>query len=62
MAYAHHVFGFGLILLVTGGFIAGLGWLFWRSRTALTVLAIGVVQALFGLFVAWPSLRAAMWP
>ena len=62
VAYTHHVLGFGLILLVTGGIIAGVGWRFWRSRTALTVFAIGVVQALFGLLVALDPLRAAAGP
>ena len=52
VAYTHHVLGFFLILLVTGGLIAGLGWRFWRSRSALTVLAIGLVQAVLGLLVA----------
>ena len=62
VAYTHHVLGFFLILLVTGGLIAGLGWRFWRSRSALTVLAIGVVQALFGLWVAAAPVRAAAGP
>jgi uncharacterized membrane protein HdeD (DUF308 family) len=59
VAYTHHVLGFGLILLVTGGLIAGLGYRFWRSRSALTLLAIGVVQALLGLWVALEPFRAA---
>ena len=59
VAYTHHVLGFGVILLVTGGVIAGLGHRFWRSRSALTVLAIGVVQALLGLWVALEPFRAA---
>ena len=28
----HHVLGFGLILLVTGGIIAGVCWWFWRYQ------------------------------
>ena len=59
VAYTHHVLGFLLILLVTGGIIAGLGRLFWRRRPALTWLAIGVVQALLGLLVAAEPFRAA---
>jgi len=59
VAYTHHVLGFLLILLVTGGIIAGLGRLFRRSRPALTLLAIGVVQALLGLLVAAEPFRAA---
>jgi hypothetical protein len=58
VAYTHHVLGFALILLVTGGLIAGLGYWFWRSRPALTFLAIGLVQALLGLWVALEPFRA----
>jgi hypothetical protein len=59
VAYTHHVLGFLLILLVTGGLIAGVGRRFWRSRSALTVLAIGAVQAVLGLLVASAPFRAA---
>ena len=59
VAYTHHVLGFFLILVVTGAVIAALGWRFWRSRPDLTVLTVGVVQALFGLLVAVEPFRAA---
>jgi uncharacterized membrane protein HdeD (DUF308 family) len=59
VAYTHHVFGFFLILVVTGAIIAALGWRFWRSRPEITVLTVGVVQALFGLLVALEPFRAA---
>jgi hypothetical protein len=62
MAYTHHVLGFLLILLVTGGIIGGLGWRFWRSRSGLTLVAIGVVQALLGLWVGAAPFRAAGGP
>jgi uncharacterized membrane protein HdeD (DUF308 family) len=62
VAYTHHVLGFVLILLVTGGVLAGLAWRFWRTRSALTLLAIGVIQALFGLWVAAEPFRAAAGP
>lgn len=52
VAYTHHVFGFFLILVVTGAIIAALAWRFWRSRPDIIVLAVGAVQALFGLLVA----------
>ena len=51
LAYSHHIFGFFLILVVTGAIIAGLGWRFWRGRRDITVLVIGTVQALLGLAV-----------
>src|SRR6266550_8812976 len=49
--YRDHIFGFFLILLVTGSLIAGLGWRFWRGRHDITMLIIGAVQALFGLVI-----------
>lgn len=58
--YTHHVLGFLLILVVTGGILAGLGWRFWRSRWALTIFAIGLVQAILGLMVAREHIRAAL--
>jgi len=51
VAYKDHIFGFFLILLVTGAIIAGLGWRFWRGRHDITVLIVGAVQALFGLVI-----------
>jgi hypothetical protein len=49
--YRDHIFGFFVILLVTGSIIALLGRLFWRGRRDITVLTIGVVQALFGIVI-----------
>jgi len=49
--YRDHIFGFFLILLVTGSIIAVLGWRFWRGRKDITVLIIGVVQAAFGIAI-----------
>ncbi len=51
IAYRDHIFGFFLILVVTGGIIALLGWRFWKERRDITLLAIGVVQALLGVWV-----------
>lgn len=59
LAYTHHVLGFFLILVVSGAIIAALGWRFWRSRPDITVLAVGVVQALLGLLVAAEPFRVA---
>jgi uncharacterized membrane protein HdeD (DUF308 family) len=59
LAYTHHVFGFLLILVVSGVIIMALGRRFWRSRPDLMVLSVGLVQALFGLLVAVAPLRAA---
>jgi hypothetical protein len=51
IAYRDHIFGFFLILLVTGGIIAGVGWRFWRGRRDITLLIVGLVQALLGIWV-----------
>lgn len=51
IAYQHHIFGFFLILAVSGALIAGLSWLFWRNRHDITLLIIGAIQALLGLVV-----------
>jgi hypothetical protein len=51
VAYRDHLFGFLLILLVTGVIIAGLGWRFWKGRDDISVLVLGAVQAIFGIVV-----------
>jgi len=51
VAYRDHIFGFFLILLVSGAIIAGLGWRFWKGRRDITLLTVGVVQALFGAVI-----------
>ena len=51
IAYRDHIFGFFVILLVTGLIIAGLGWRFWKSRRDITLLIVGLVQALLGIWV-----------
>jgi hypothetical protein len=51
IAFRDHIGGFFLILVVTGAIIAGVGRLFWKGRNDITLLIIGVVQALFGIVV-----------
>ena len=51
IAYRDHIFGFFFILLVTGLIIAGLGWRFWKGRRDITLLIVGLVQALLGVWV-----------
>ena len=51
IAYRDHIFGFFLILLVTGAIIAVLGRFFWRGRRDITILTIGTVQALCGIVI-----------
>ena len=51
IAYRDHMAGFFGLLVLTGAIVAGLGWRFWKGRRDITVLIIGVIQALFGIFV-----------
>lgn len=51
-AYLHHIAGFAVILVVTGGLLALLGRLFWRARPTATWVVIGAVQAAFGAWMA----------
>ncbi|MES2521732.1 MAG: hypothetical protein V4617_03455 [Gemmatimonadota bacterium] len=59
LAYTHHAMGFVIILVVTGGIMAAAGWRFWRSHRELTLLMIGLVQALIGLWIAAVPFRGA---
>ena len=49
--YRDHIFGFFVILIVTGGIIAGLGWRFWKGRRDITLFIVGLVQAILGIWV-----------
>jgi hypothetical protein len=51
VAYRDHIFGFFILSLVSGAVIAGLGWRFWRGRHDITLLILGVLQALLGLVI-----------
>jgi uncharacterized membrane protein (UPF0136 family) len=51
VAYRDHIFGFVLLTVVSGAIIALLGSRFWRGRRDVTLLTLGVVQALLGVFV-----------
>ena len=55
IAYTHHVLGFFLILAVTGGIIWALGRRLLRTRPDVTLLVVGIVQAVLGLLVAATS-------
>jgi hypothetical protein len=51
IAYRDHTFGFFIGLVVFGTVAAGLGSRFWKRRLDITLLIVGVAQALFGLAV-----------
>ena len=52
VAYRDHILGFILLTLVTFIVLAGLGWRWWRGRHDITLLALGIIQAILG-FVIW---------
>ena len=51
IAYRDHIFGFVFLTVVSALIVAGLGWRFWKGRHDITVLVVGVVQALLGFMV-----------
>ena len=51
IAYRDHMAGFFGLLVITGAIIAVLGRRFWKGRYDITVLIVGVVQALFGIYI-----------
>ena len=51
IAYRDHVMGFLIILLVSGALIVAAGRWLWKGRLDMTVLTVGIIQALFGIFV-----------
>jgi uncharacterized membrane protein (UPF0136 family) len=51
IAYRDHIFGFVFLTLVSGALLAALGWRFWRGRHDITLLIMGVLQTLVGVWV-----------
>ena len=51
VAYRDHVFGFFLILVVSGVVTGIMGWRFWRGRPDITMLVVGGVSVLLGVRV-----------
>ena len=51
IAYRDHIGGFVLIALVTGVIIVPLGLRFWKGRPDVTVLILGVTQAIIGFVI-----------
>ncbi|MFL5484747.1 MAG: hypothetical protein ACJ793_03865 [Gemmatimonadaceae bacterium] len=48
IAYRDHIFGFVLLTVVTGIVTALLGWRFWKGRYDVTLLIVGLLQAILG--------------
>ena len=51
VAYRDHLLGFVGLTVVSGAILGVLGWRFWRGRRDITIFALGLLQALIGLFV-----------
>jgi len=51
IAYRDHIFGFVLLTVVSAAIVGVLGWRFWRARLDITLLTVGILQALIGLIV-----------
>ena len=51
VAYRDHVGGFILICVVFGAIIAGLGRRFWQGRPDISLLILGAVNAVLGLWI-----------
>jgi len=49
--YRHHVFGFLLLSVVSALLVVGFGRLSWRGRHDLTVLVVGALQTILGIWV-----------
>jgi hypothetical protein len=51
IAYRDHTFGFVALTLVSAAIVALLGMRFWKGRPDITLLIVGLVQALIGIQV-----------
>ena len=51
LAYRDHLLGFFGLSVISAAIVAGIGAKFWRGRADVTVLTVGVLQMLLGIFV-----------
>ncbi len=51
IAYRDHIFGFVFLTLVSAAIVGGLGWRFWKGRRDITLLIVGILQAIIGIWV-----------
>ena len=49
--YRHHVLGFVLLTAAASLLVLGLGRFFWRGRHDLTVLVVGALQTMLGVWI-----------
>ena len=51
VAYRDHIVGFLILTVVSGLLISGLGWRFWKRRHDVSILILGALQAVLGVWV-----------
>ena len=51
IAYRDHIGGFVLMTVVTGLIVAVIGKRFWKGRPDITVLIVGIIQTLLGIWI-----------
>ena len=51
IAYRDHIRGFLFLTTASIAIVAGLGWKFWKGRQDITLLIVGVLQAMAGLLI-----------
>ena len=51
IAYRDHIAGFVILTVASLIVVGPLGWRFWKGRRDITLLTIGVIQAVLGLVI-----------
>jgi len=51
MAYRDHIFGFVALTIVSALIVGLVGMRFWKGRYDITLLVVGVIQTVIGIFV-----------
>lgn len=51
IAYRDHIAGFAILTIASLVIVGLLGWRFWKGRRDITLLTVGVIQAILGLVI-----------
>lgn len=51
VAYRDHIVGFTILTVASLIIVGLLGWRFWKGRRDVTILTVGVIQAILGLVI-----------
>ena len=51
IAYRDHIAGFAILTIASLIIVGLLGWRFWKGRRDVTLLTVGVIQAILGLVI-----------